>query len=425
MTLEVEINGTAGADGRYLTFAPSPARVRQLPAGADVDVTLSSTTTTPDGGEIVFYSAPDAASEETLQLQLPASGDWVNFHVGGRWGSPSSADQDCELLASTAVDRLAVPLMVRVRKNANALQPSERDRFLNAFGILNNGGAGIFGDFRDMHVDPADGEEHRGPQFLPWHRAFLLDLERQLQAIDPAVALHYWRFDEPAPNVLSADFMGETTQRSEGAAGSPVQFTPGHALSGWVTNSTPGISRSAYFDTQTQSAPGLSVIANFPLIDQQTTLALGDTYNAFRSMEGSPHGAAHVSFGGWISSINTAAKDPLFFMLHSNIDRLWALWQWLEDRMDENHVSSYAPQNRDGRRVADTLWPWNDVTAPPRPGFAPRGNLGFTPSSCCPAPGPSPTVGDMIDSQGQLSVDRRLGFGYDDVPYENPGVIQP
>jgi hypothetical protein len=27
-------------------------------------------------------------------------------------------------------------------------------------------------------------------------------------------------------------------------------------------------------------------------------------------------------------------KDPLFFMLHSNVDRLWALWQWINRRTD-------------------------------------------------------------------------------------------
>ena len=56
---------------------------------------------------------------------------------------------------------------------------------------------------RNMHIFAADGEEHRGPQFLPWHRIYLLDLERQFQAINPAVSLHYWRFDQPAHKIFS------------------------------------------------------------------------------------------------------------------------------------------------------------------------------------------------------------------------------
>jgi len=45
---------------------------------------------------------------------------------------------------------------------------------------------------------------------------------------------------------------------------------------------------------------------------------------ATSGIEIDPHGYAHTSFGGWISSVPTAAKDPLFFMLHANVDRLWA-----------------------------------------------------------------------------------------------------
>ena len=425
MAFEVELNGTGDQEGRYFTFAPSPARVRQTPSAADQTITISSSRNTPSGGELVFFSTHASASEETVDLDLPASGNWVDFWVAGKWESPSTDDHDCELVVASGAEQEKVPVMVRIRKNANTLGDGERDRFLNAFKLLNNGGAGAFQDFRDMHVNPADGEEHRGTQFLAWHRAYLLDIERQLQIIDASVALHYWRFDQPAPNVLSADFMGGTDQVTEGSPGRPVRFAPGHPLAGWITDSTPGINRSAFFDTQTQSAPGLTVLNNFPLIDQASTLALGSVYNNFRAMEGSPHGAAHVSFGGWMSSINTAAKDPLFFMLHSNIDRLWALWQWTNNRMDMNNIDSYVPQNRDGRKVGDTLWPWNNIQTPPRPPFAPRDAIGLTPTKSAAAPGPTPTVGSMIDSQGTLAAHFRIGSGYDDVPFESPGANNP
>ena len=62
-------------------------------------------------------------------------------------------------------------------------------------------------------------------------------------------------------------------------------------------------------------------------LSENETIGLGDAFVDFEEMEGNPHGSAHVSFGGSISSIPTAAKDPLFFMLHANVDRLWAKWQ--------------------------------------------------------------------------------------------------
>lgn len=42
--------------------------------------------------------------------------------------------------------------------------------------------------------------------------------------------------------------------------------------------------------------------------------------------EGTPHGSVHDNVGGWMSRIKTAAKDPIFWLHHCNIDRIWAEW---------------------------------------------------------------------------------------------------
>jgi tyrosinase len=413
MPLEIEINGSAAPEARYIAYAPSPCRIRQTPAAGPLVVTLRSEPAQGGGGEAVFYTDPAAPSSATLQLTLPANGSWVDFGLGGKWQAPSVDDGDCLLIATGNGDTLTVPLMVRVRKDANTLLPRERDRFLEALAKLNAGGSGLYQDFRDMHVDAADGEEHRGPHFLPWHRTYLLDFERELQAIDAAVSLHYWRFDEPAPKVFQSNFMGATEQVTLEDLPSDVVFDPGHPLSGWITDGVPEISRSAIFDTQTSPAPGPP---GFPLLSEAETLALGDVYRAFAQMEGSPHGAAHVSFVGSISSIGTAAKDPLFFMLHANVDRLWALWQWLNHRTDPDDVKVYRGQNRDGRRLDDSTWPWNGVTTAPRPDFAPGGPLAPSPATA--APGDEPTIRGVIDYQGHSSAAARIGYGYDAVPFE-------
>jgi tyrosinase len=46
-------------------------------------------------------------------------------------------------------------------------------------------------------------------------------------------------------------------------------------------------------------------------------------------LEGTPHGSMHTSTGGpggWMSSFTQAALDPIFWMHHCNIDRLWEVW---------------------------------------------------------------------------------------------------
>lgn len=426
MTVEIEINGTSNADARYIATAPSPCRIRLAPpAKFETRVILSSRPAQAGGGEAVFYPSRNQPSTETLELTLPAGGGWVEFEMGGKVdfvdGAPrvqaSINDRDCLLVANVPEDEITVPLMVRVRKNANELTEDERDRFLNALFQLNLSGTGIYQDFRDIHVGPSDPEAHGGPHFLPWHRAYLLDLERELQAIDPSVSLPYWRFDQPAPNLFQSSFMGATETVPEFATAELVVFDDTNPLAAWVTDGVPGIRRSAYFDTATSSAPGLVGIPNpFLLRSQNETLALGDVYASFMTMEGSPHGAAHVSFSGSISNVPTAVRDPLFFLLHANVDRLWALWQWLNERMTPQDTNVYTPQNIDGRRLADTMWPWNGVVTPPRPNFAPGGSLAGT--TVTSFPGASPRVQDVIDFQGYEIPSSRLGYGYDDIPYE-------
>jgi tyrosinase len=46
-------------------------------------------------------------------------------------------------------------------------------------------------------------------------------------------------------------------------------------------------------------------------------------------LEGTPHGTVHGGVGGgtgWMRNIKAAAKDPIFWLHHCNIDRIWAQW---------------------------------------------------------------------------------------------------
>lgn len=40
-----------------------------------------------------------------------------------------------------------------------------------------------------------------------------------------------------------------------------------------------------------------------------------------------PHGSVHTSIGGSMGVVNTAVKDPVFWLHHSNVDRLWEVWR--------------------------------------------------------------------------------------------------
>lgn len=46
----------------------------------------------------------------------------------------------------------------------------------------------------------------------------------------------------------------------------------------------------------------------------------------YAALEGGPHGAIHMSLGGEMNP-STSPNEPLFFLHHAQIDRLWWLWQ--------------------------------------------------------------------------------------------------
>jgi tyrosinase len=130
MVVELEINGSSSQVARYIANAPSPCRLRLAPsAGVDVNVTLNSRPAQAGGGEALFYASRGLPPTESLALTLPADGSWVSFEIGGKFGVPSSSDQDCLLVVNGLAAEITLPLMVRVRKNANNLTSAERDRF--------------------------------------------------------------------------------------------------------------------------------------------------------------------------------------------------------------------------------------------------------------------------------------------------------
>lgn len=426
MKVELQINNSVSPDARFVGWAPSPCRIRVTdPSGIiapTVKVSLSQVTA-GNGGAVVFRSGTTGAFSNTLSLTVPRNGASVPFFVAGRFGRPSVNNGDVTIEARTFLPLVgpgplppaqpvggtrvgSVQVMVRVRKNANELTTGERDRFVAAFAKFNDRGAGRFKDFRDMHTTASDLQAHRAPGFLPWHRAYLLDLERELQAIDSSVTMPYWRFDQAAPKLFTQDFIGVST------ANGTVQFSNSNPLQFWTTDNALGVNRRPLnnWNPATQPAP--------VVIGEAATLALGTQYRAFRTLEGNPHGQTHVSFGGSISVIGTAAKDPLFFLLHCNVDRLWAKWQRQNGRFDPALASSYdttTPPSRIGHNLPDTMWPWNQITGGTRPPTAPGGTLRGSPSVS--APGPQPRVRDGLDYQGTVNAISCLGFDYDDVRF--------
>ena len=417
MTVDIQINNSSQLTANYVTWAWSHCQAKVTnaagAAGAQVAVQLSQTALA-GGGAVRFSNTASGAGATTLSINLPTNGASASFFLRGV--TASTADPGVQITArqtGVAPPVGSVSLMVRIRKNVTTLSTPERDRLLSALAQLNNTGVGHYADFAGTHVAAAIQEAHGRPGFLPWHRAFVLDLERSLQAIDPSLALPYWRFDQPAPALFTPDFLGKGVFNGPGTTN--VTFSPTNPLRFWRASPMPGIFRDPLFNINAAPPSPLG---------QTAALAVGNpgaTFKNFRRIEViSPrdyHGDAHVSFSGPIDSIPTAAQDPIFFMLHCNVDRLWALWQKQNSRFDVATPASFetvVPPSRIGHNLGDTMWPWNNDTNPPRPNFALGGPMPDSPIVS--APGPSPRVMDCFDYQGAINLANNLGYSYDDVP---------
>lgn len=423
-TLELTVNGTADLVGRYISWAPAQAGLRIEDDGGvagPLQVRLSAPAGT--GGRLELRRERKDPPSDELTLELPGDGSPQSFFVAGQFGSPSTSRGDSALevrgVGAGAPLLASFALTVRVRKDAEKLTTAERDALLIAIATLNDEAKGnLFQTYRNVHMDGTLREAHGFDGFLPWHRAYLLDLERELQNVNPDVALPYWRWDRPAPRLFSENYMGAPEPASGFA-----KFSSANPLRLWSIDSRQGIERLPWFDVATSGAH--NEIGQPTRADAVITGFTG-TYGELRfPFELNPHGRAHVSFDGDIDDPPTAPRDPLFFLLHCNVDRLWAKWQWLQQRFDPDNAGSYsfrgqfgdAGATRIGHNMLDTMWPWNGVIGGPgpRPPSAPRQPF---PSALLTAPGARPVVRTMIDYQGLHDAAAPLGFDYDDVPYQ-------
>ena len=352
MIVELELPGADATGQVFLTWTPVQAEARLVnPSGtADVNVTLRNV---GPGGRLRFARTRTHLGTPTLALVLPMSGTPVRFFVAGEFGRPSVELGDAVFQARRtgqprAPARSASPFgSGRTHRRFRQLSAIA---FFAAFGTLNGGGAGRFRDFRDMHVMAAINEAHGNVGFLPWHRAYLLDLERELQAIDPSVALPYWRFDRPAPNVFTRASWASPTRPA-------VEFTAGHPLE-YLAHGRPARHLAHALVRRRAQRPRVS--APRPRLSRSAAPRRTRPTRASTRWRATRTARAHTSFiRGFISDVGTAARDPLFFMLHANVDRLWAKWQWIHKRTNPAEARAFAAAspNRVGHRLATRCGP--------------------------------------------------------------------
>ncbi|UTS90333.1 tyrosinase family protein [Rhizobium anhuiense] len=434
----IEIRDSPQGEDDFLCWSPVAARVKLAqPGPMDVPVTLRSGAIGPSAGVVGFMESDVAVTPSTfapkkeLPIVLKGDGSWVEFNLFGLKASDGEKDiaVRAELGDGSAIGQTMT--MVRVRKDAEQLSPKERNNFLSVLAqwkkVPGLARPTRFEDFYTTHEDAFSKGIHSGfganpSNFLPWHRAFLLNFERELQAIDQTVALPYWKFDAPAPQLFSAEFLGAKVPGTN-----EVELASTNPIRGWSAPPGQLLTRAKSASVQAPMNPGVlgalaCTSANCPNIFRETT----DTF------EMNYHNSAHGFILGWLGG-GASPKDPLFFLLHANVDRGWAHWQQARDRFDSASEKSYTPEGRypgsvqnkmkEGLFAEDEMWPWGhkqgDWGTPgvPDDDWLPY-RFSFPAAPGLPLSGIDfPTPAKMIDYMG-VRGGPELGFCYDDMAYQ-------
>jgi tyrosinase len=148
--------------------------------------------------------------------------------------------------------------------------------------------------------------------FLTWHRMYIYFFERIVEKlVGEPFALPYWTYakDGHGQRVLPAEFVNANDSNAANSlyygARNPEFLEPGH---GFRTDGEVSSERAF----------------------RQAAWLVGHNTDGFSlSCENIPHGSVHVAVGTTegMGATPKAARDPIFWLHHSNIDRLWESWR--------------------------------------------------------------------------------------------------
>ncbi len=140
---------------------------------------------------------------------------------------------------------------------------------------------------------------HGSVDFLSWHRMYLYYFERILREASgsPSLTLPYWDYSVPGQDALPAPFRFPTFNNALYEPQRNASINGGATMPPWVTSSF-GAMQTVRFER--------------PFFTS--------------TLEQTPHNVVHVEIGGKMGNPATAGEDPIFWLHHAQVDRLWNRW---------------------------------------------------------------------------------------------------
>lgn len=277
---------------------------------------------------------------------------------------------------------------LRVRPDVLQLSGAERERYVQTLHAMKrlpsayDPAVNAYDYFVQLHgrafpsaQDPTHYNAHMSASFLPWHREFLLRFERELQRVsgDAQMALPYWDWQQQGSwrAIFTDDFLGGNGDAADRFIVKSGMFREGLWPMGAYFDETPdefadsdgdgiadinpaplsrrGLTRR--FSFEGLDADSMQVIDDYMAREPRSRLLAYADYDAAPYMESmlTPlehlenrqswieqsmrkylelvlHNPVHAMIGGQMAT-GTSPNDPVFFLHHANVDRLWALWQ--------------------------------------------------------------------------------------------------
>ena len=208
-----------------------------------------------------------------------------------------------------------------MRKEWHSLSPEERKHYTDTVVIASNRYQECFSALIDMHYSYFSGYGiHGGPDsfFLPWHRWYILKVENLLRHISPGITVPYWDWS------LEAEKWKESIiwdpEFGFGGNGIPVKTGPFRVGGDYkLPDPTKPIGR--FFNSRPHNC---AYVASVQKADV-------DKYRDwYRDIENQLHDSMHCHIGSPHGTMcqRRSADDPIFFLHHAFIDKLWADWQF-------------------------------------------------------------------------------------------------
>ncbi|RPB07750.1 Di-copper centre-containing protein [Morchella conica CCBAS932] len=273
-----------------------------------------------------------------------------------------------------------------LRKEWRALNVSEQTAYISAIRCLTAqpsalrkllpGSQSRFDDFQGVHILQME-NVHLNGRFLPWHRYFTAVWEGALRgSCGYRGSQPYWDWSldsKEGSTWAESPVFSNTT--GFGGNGPYVPCSEQPYESPCVMNGTGGgcITNGPFANLTLHMGPGGRVERNDHCItrdfhpyvqdwfsEQEVNSTLNEKgfESLWRRIEGifevrqlGLHGAGHLGVGGTLADVYSSPGDPLFYLHHANLDRLWWEWQQKDPERRYTDVSSPDMQGREAGRV--------------------------------------------------------------------------